>query len=480
MSELQYTPKIISRFYAKVSTIPTETGCLEWTAYHDRKGYGVFGLGNGKTKRAYRVAWEIINGPIPLGLVVRHFVCANPLCCNVEHFLLGTYADNAQDMVRDGHYHNAPPRPTPYVRSVGPTAAERFYAKVSKTPTETGCLEWTASSKGSPGYGKFRIDGRNVLAHRYAWELINGPIPDGMYACHRCDNRKCCNPDHIFIGTPTENVHDMIAKGRAVHTPLTGESNGNSKLTAAQVLDLRSGKYDGMADGEIAPLFGVSRTLIASVLGHRGWRHLDGENFTPVQDRQPKGAEHPFAKLTDDAVREIRSERFASLPYSEIATHFGVSRSVITNIINRKTWTHLDGSGDFPVAETRKLGLHTKGEKNGWAKLTEAQVLEIRSGDFSDLTQEEIGQLFGVSKAAIGAILNRKTWKHLGDSDKSLVQIGASRGERVSSAKLIEAQVIEIRSEKYAQMPQRKVAECFGITQSAVQLILQRKTWRHI
>ncbi len=335
---IEYTTKDIERFYAKVSKTPTERGCLEWTGYHDAKGYGKFGVGR-KSVGAHRVAWELVNGPIPAGLFVRHFVCDNPRCCNPAHFRLGTVADNVHDMMSKGRRYNAPNTTVPYVRPVGPTVTERFFAKVSKIPTETGCLEWMGGLRN--GYGHFNPDGKTVYAHRFAWELVNGPIPDGMYACHACDNRKCCNPAHIFIGTPTENAYDMIGKGRAVHVPLSGQRNGMSKLTAEQILEIRSQKYVDWYDGDIAAQFGVSRKLIASILNREIWKHLDSDENAPTKKRHTKGERVKSAKLTDDAVREIRGSRFDGWTHFGIAKHFGVSPSVITNVRNRKTWKHI-------------------------------------------------------------------------------------------------------------------------------------------
>jgi len=225
--------------------------------------------------------------------------------------------------------------PTQYT----PNDLERFYAKISKIPTERGCLEWMAGLRN--GYGHFNIRKQFVYAHRFAWELVNGPIPDGMYACHACDNKKCCNPAHIFIGTPTENAHDRDSKGRTATNPNPGESNGNSRLTAEQVREIRSPKYADWYDGDIAAEFGVSRRIVCDILSRRSWRHLDGNGNAPIQDRQPKGERVKSAKLTDDTVKEIRSGKFAGWTHLAIAEHFGVSGSVITNILNRKTWKHI-------------------------------------------------------------------------------------------------------------------------------------------
>lgn len=85
--------------------------------------------------------------------------------------------------------------------------------------TANGCWEWLLG-KDRVGYGRLKIQlgSRSAFrfssAHRYAWELWRGPIPDGMNVLHKCDNRACCNPDHLFLGTQQDNMRDMHAKGR--------------------------------------------------------------------------------------------------------------------------------------------------------------------------------------------------------------------------------------------------------------------------
>ncbi len=88
--------------------------------------------------------------------------------------------------------------------------AERFWKFVKKT---SSCWIWTGGVKGH-GYGSFFKDGKQLAAHRFSWEIANGPIPSGMCVCHKCDNPICCNPDHLFIGTQSDNLLDAASKNR--------------------------------------------------------------------------------------------------------------------------------------------------------------------------------------------------------------------------------------------------------------------------
>ena len=95
----------------------------------------------------------------------------------------------------------------------GMSTVERLERSLDKSAGTDGCWVWTAATN-SRGYGHATFDGARTYAHRIAYTLAYGPIPEGMFVCHRCDNPPCCNPAHLFVGTAADNAQDMAAKGR--------------------------------------------------------------------------------------------------------------------------------------------------------------------------------------------------------------------------------------------------------------------------
>lgn len=160
--------------------------------------------------------------------------------------------------------------------------ADRFWAKVDQSNLD-GCWTWTGA-RNNQGYGQLSIGGfkgRLISAHRVAWEITHGPIPAGMNVCHRCDNGAggCVRPDHLFLGDRSANMQDMVSKGRNV----------------------------------------------AVTQPHR------------VARGQRSGA----AKLTDNAVREIRLLA-GTMTHQQIADRFGVSQRAVFFVIHRQTWKHVE------------------------------------------------------------------------------------------------------------------------------------------
>ena len=145
-------------------------------------------------------------------------------------------------------------------------ARARFFARVD---TSGECWTWTARTT-VDGYGVFSVGASNVGAHRFSYELHTGPIGEGLFVCHRCDNRRCVNPAHLFLGTPAENSADMAAKGRSVR----GNQQVRAKLTDAAVRDIREARARGTGVDELAARFQVDRHTITRAALRRGWRHV--------------------------------------------------------------------------------------------------------------------------------------------------------------------------------------------------------------
>jgi HNH endonuclease len=133
------------------------------------------------------------------------------------------------------------------------------------------CWPWTGN-KTDRGYGTISIAGRPRSTHRLAYELIYGEAPGERFVCHHCDNPSCCNPVHLFLGTPGENTRDALAKGRMVFA--LGSRHGLAKLTEAQVVEIRSRHEAGERNAELAAAFDVSPATITRVTKSYGWVHV--------------------------------------------------------------------------------------------------------------------------------------------------------------------------------------------------------------
>lgn len=158
---------------------------------------------------------------------------------------------------------------------VMPSLNERFWSKVRRTDANS-CWNWTAGLS-KDGYGKLSIGRENTgaRAHRVAWAITFGPIPTGLHVLHRCDNPKCCNPRHLFLGTNDDNVRDRNLKGRHRTCGPRGASfNARRKLTEANVRAIRARLEAGDEPKAIAPEFGVTQQNIIAIKNRRTWVYL--------------------------------------------------------------------------------------------------------------------------------------------------------------------------------------------------------------
>ena len=139
------------------------------------------------------------------------------------------------------------------------TPEHRFWQKVDKTD---GCWEWTGSKK-RRGYVEFFADGKTCLAHRWSYEAHNGPIPPGLFVCHKCDNPCCVRPDHLFVGTAKDNMQDCSKKGRLA--PPHPGLKYKGKLTLEQVSVIRRLRSLGFLQRELGEMFGCTGANISHI-----------------------------------------------------------------------------------------------------------------------------------------------------------------------------------------------------------------------
>jgi hypothetical protein len=136
----------------------------------------------------------------------------------------------------------------------------------------SGCWLWIGLLNDN-GYGVTNRSGeqRTLYAHRAAWELFRGPVPEGMNVLHRCDVKCCVNPDHLFLGTLGDNNRDTVAKGRNAR----GERSPHARLTEAQVREIRRRHAAGEMIFSLAREFGLAKPHVWKICARQLWKHLD-------------------------------------------------------------------------------------------------------------------------------------------------------------------------------------------------------------
>lgn len=213
------------------------------------------------------------------------------------------------------------------------TLADRFWMKVIKTD---GCWKWTGA-KHPFGYGMIRAGGtqEKITSSRASWLVHFGDIPPGMMVCHKCDNPECTNPEHLFLGTGTDNMEDREDKSRGIrHFDQTTCNIIHTLVTL------------GASIHSVARAFQVDRNVVRTAV-------KKGTMLPPVfkrQVREPKpkspppihvGEDNHKAKVTAEDVLQIRKMRADGVPVKEIAALFPIGKSMIYHICTRRCWTHI-------------------------------------------------------------------------------------------------------------------------------------------
>lgn len=254
---LTISDAVRARFESKIDRQPN--GCWSWRGT-DSNSQLLFTVRHGQQVNPRKFARLLTGEGVPEGSRLRA-ACGNRKCVSPEHA---------------------------YV----PRSREHL-TKRSRVSQETGCWEWQGSVN-EWGYGTMGGDGGgSVQAHRVSFAVFNGYVPRGSCVCHRCDNPRCVNPEHLFLGTNSDNVADKVEKKRQAR----GETRGDRYARGAR---------------------------------HGAATHP--ESFV--------GSGNGRAKLTEDDVRRLRAMAPA-LSVSELARNFGITRGVASKIVRRELWKHV-------------------------------------------------------------------------------------------------------------------------------------------
>jgi len=306
---MEFSESDLKRFWDKVD-VGNENECWNWKGCKDPNGYGLFFYRNenGKDKvlRSARIVYQLFFEEPPIKSMVYH-KCKIASCCNPKHLLLKLYELNKI--------------------SYDPKLLDLLYKNII-VDANSGCWIWIGDIHES-GYGVLKYNGFPCKPHRISYMIFNDKfdiIPDEKI-CHICDNKLCCNPNHLFLGSQKDNVHDMENKKRSRHP--NGSDNGNSKLNESDVLSIRNEYFLGkISRKELALKYNVKISMIGFIILNKNWKNVGG----PIRISK-KG------KICIEIAREMRELYTKSkLTLLEISKIYNVSDETVRNVVNYKTW----------------------------------------------------------------------------------------------------------------------------------------------
>lgn len=207
---------------------------------------------------------------------------------------------------------------------------KKFHSKFKINPL-TDCWDWCGNIA-SNGYGRIIYQYKQYSTHRLSWEIHNGKIPEGMFVCHHCDNKKCVNPNHLFIGTCKDNVQDYITKFDHI---------GNKKLSQHEVLEIIRLRKEGKSERRLSKIFKISRSSIRNILHGKSWKKiskLDNQNNLKSNDYINENI-----KLSKADVLKIVELAKDGMKYRLIAEMFNVKTHTIKSILAGRKRSSITG-----------------------------------------------------------------------------------------------------------------------------------------
>ena len=216
------------------------------------------------------------------------------------------------------------------------TLEERFYRRIKEADPAI-CWLWPGALAGGHSeetrYGALTFHGKQLYAHRVSWELANGPIPHGMFVCHHCDNPRCVNPNHLFLGSARDNNNDMREKGRWTY--------GKNAVTRRHISAIRKRYASGERVESIAQAFALSVSGVRMIVYGHAWAGTLEDDYIaslPLLRRGPK--------LSGQEAATIMARLRSGETGESLALEYGVDRAIISRIRNGKIWVAAIAASD--------------------------------------------------------------------------------------------------------------------------------------
>jgi IS30 family transposase len=333
----------------------------------------------GKTFNLYRLVYESYKQETLSKDLFVHHTCENLLCINPDHL----YASKASKK----EYSDKRKRPRLNKLQI----KERIESHIV---SKNGC--WLTDVKiDVNGRPRLSFNNKSLIFARVVYEVYKGDFPKNLFICHTCDNPLCVNPDHLYVGTSTDNGRNKKRRNRQAK----GSKIGMSKLTEDQVTKIKELLLEGqLSFRQIAEMFGVTSGTIGVINKGKSWNHVNVSNSTIVSDRSKKNF-----KLDEEKVRRIKELINEGMSSTQISKQFGVSGSAISEIKNNKSWTHVKGV----EGKISSRNVYAK-------KLSEKDVRLIKDLIKEGISLTEISEQFDVSVKTIFDIKTNKTWTEIG------------------------------------------------------------------